>query len=239
MIDRLHRLAKRHAGFILAAAGVAAAFVVVIGTGYRVTRTPGSPIGDTSYRTAIGLLVLVLMVGTRSVWRRRAAGDGPPDIDARRRGQEEQRMSDASRWADPPPDQFSPLRSRMVPLAQRIEAPAHLLPTFQHSAGNGLPHIEIKDDTYHFVRAERGAEFERFSTTSVDELLYRIFRDVTWSMAADLARPRRKPGEDFRRAMFTQQLALLGRLNPGWTSRCAAEQVDVLTTFPFVDDANG
>src|SRR5205085_9460003 len=118
-----------------------------------------------------------------------------------------------------------------------INAPFELIPTYQYSAGNGLAHIEIAGDTYHFVREERGQEFERFNTNSLDEILYRIFRDVAWSMALNLSRPHRIPGEDFRREMFKQQLMLLARLSAEWAARCAREHEEVLVNHPFVDKA--
>jgi hypothetical protein len=133
------------------------------------------------------------------------------------------------------PDPFTQLRGRILPLARLIDAPSQLIPTFRISEGNGLPHIEIDGETYHYVHSERGAEHDRYSTTSLDDLLYRVFRDVAFSMSGHLARPHRRLGEDFRREMFRQQLALLERLNPQWASRCAAEHELVLAAYPFVD----
>src|SRR5690349_21058240 len=49
-------------------AGVAAAFVVAIGTGFRLTHTPGSPISNSLYVLAIGVLVLVIVVAVQA-WR--------------------------------------------------------------------------------------------------------------------------------------------------------------------------
>ena len=136
----------------------------------------------------------------------------------------------------PAPDPLTHLRNEVSRLARLIDVPARLLPTYDVSEGNGLPHIEIDGETYHYVHEERGQEFDRFSTTSLDDLLYRVFRDVAWSMSSTLARPHQKPGHDFRREMFKQQLALLDRLNPDWAARCAAEHREVLVNHPFVDE---
>ena len=62
-----------------------------------------------------------------------------------------------------------------------------------------------------------------------------VFRDAAFSMAIDLARPKRQPGTDYRRTMFPEQIAVLERLNPEWARRCAAEHVEVLEQYPFVD----
>ena len=379
---------SRVIGLAIAAAGVAALFVVMIGTGYRVTGTAGSPVGSPLYFTALGVLVLTVAAGVRHFARGDATvstRDGVhvmtrarrKQLEAeRRRGEEERRrrlerlMADPVRrsyaeriergepWSDaqieydlntdcvatcehlapieramraagihvrlqfdakidarcridadalrarfalspgvdyaqPSPtgrgfedplpaliacaehqsridvvhpadattetpvfpasiaptqgveaarpdagtQRFAELRTRILELARVIDAPESLIPTFRISTGNGLPHIEIDGDTYHYVLAERGEEFERMSTTSVDELLYRLFRDVAFSMAIPLARPLRRAGEDFRREMFRQQVILLARLDPQWAARCDAEHERVLEKNPFVDGA--
>ena len=55
---------NRRAGLLVVAAGVGAAFVVMIGTGYRVARTAGSPIGDGLYVASIVVLVASIVLPT-------------------------------------------------------------------------------------------------------------------------------------------------------------------------------
>jgi hypothetical protein len=139
--------------------------------------------------------------------------------------------------AGPQSDRFLELRGRILALARLIDVPSALLPTHRESVQNGLPHIEIRDESYDYVHEDRGIEFERFSTTSVDELLYRVFRDIAFSMAVRRGSENGKPGEDYRRGAFRAQIDLLGQLNPIWASRCAAEHEETLATHPFVDRA--
>jgi hypothetical protein len=127
------------------------------------------------------------------------------------------------------------LHDRVLELARVLGTPPHLVPTMRISEGNGLPHLEVESGAYHYVHAERGVERDRFTTTSIDELLYRVFRDVASSMSPALARPHRTPGKDFRRQTFRQQILLLERLDPEWAARCAAEHAKVLAEHPFVD----
>ena len=141
----------------------------------------------------------------------------------------------AARKIKPSGDQFAVLCSRVEELAKIINATTEFMPTYGESMQNGRAHIEIDGATYHFVREERGQEFERYSTTTLDEVLYRMFRDVTWSMASELARVHRKHNEDFRRELFKQQHALLARLNHEWMLRSEAEHARVLAKHPFVD----
>lgn len=61
---------SRVTGVLVAMAGVAAAFIVTIGTGFRLTHTAGSPIGDSLYYSAIGALVIVAVIAVKSGWLR-------------------------------------------------------------------------------------------------------------------------------------------------------------------------
>ena len=224
---------KRYAGLILAAAGVAALFLVMIGTGYRVTQTPGSPIGDVVYFAAIGVLVVLVAVAVRHWWfqPQTLAADA-----VRRLYVEPIEPGESPSHLDMSTDRLSELRHRIEALALVIDAPTGLLPSFQQPEHNARPDIEIDGDTYHYVIMERGQELERYSTTSLDDLLYRVFRDVAFSMSSKLARPHQRPGDDCRREMFRQQLMLLDGLKPEWAARCAVEHREVLANHPFVDE---
>ena len=138
---------------------------------------------------------------------------------------------------DPAVDRFIELRTRIQTMARVIGAPNDLLPAYRTSEQNGGPHIEIDGPTYHYVFSERGQEYDRWSTTSIEELLYRTFRDLTFWMSYKVARPHQKPGKDPRREAYRQQIELLRRLNPEWATRSAAEQQDVLIAHPFVDES--
>ena len=52
------------------------------------------------------------------------------------------------------------------------EKPAYLFSVASSPTHSGAPHIEIVGDEYHFVVTERGSEFERLKTQSVDDILY-------------------------------------------------------------------
>jgi hypothetical protein len=133
-------------------------------------------------------------------------------------------------------DRFAALHGRIQALAQVIDVPKYYLPTFRVPEGNGSPHIEIEGDAYHYVTSERGVEHERHTTGSLDDLLYWIFRDAAFSMAARIASAHQKPGEDFRRPLFREQLGLLRRLNREWEARGHLEHLETLARHPFVDE---
>lgn len=95
-----------------------------------------------------------------------------------------------------------------------IDAPNSILPTYVTSQQSGRPHIEREGDELCYVVCEKGQEQERRRTRSKDELLYWIFRGVTFSMATSWEAANLEPEEDFRRGLFARQLELLEQLNP-------------------------
>jgi hypothetical protein len=362
---------SRHGPLLAVMAGVAALFVVMIGTGYRLTHTPASPIGDNTFFAAIGILVLLAVVALKTDWFRNApAGSlsrhgfrGMSFFD-RQRLARRRRQADAERlarlqvlaadpvrrkyvelihrgesWSDeqidyaehpqrlatcvhlqpiehelratgivvrlvqgstvrarccvnaaalstqfalpdsvhyseptfggrsyedapsamivcdqcrstidvvhrlvadpdtpwfppsssadglpptPVMDDITALKSRMVALAREIDVPDHLLPTFGYSEQNGRPHIELRDGEFHLVMEERGQEYGRFTTTSLDDLLYHVFRDATYSTAAARLRVSQLTSSS-RRAILRSQIDLLERVNPDWAKRREAE----------------
>ena len=116
------------------------------------------------------------------------------------------------------------LRRLVRQRAAVIEAPESLLPTYVTSDQSGRPHIEREGDELCYVVSERGQEQERRRTREKDELLYWVFRGVTFSMATSWEVAHRQPDEDFRRGLFARQLELLERLEPDWAQRYRLEK---------------
>lgn len=116
-----------------------------------------------------------------------------------------------------------------------ISAPNNLLPSFGKPAYDAHPHIEIDEHAYYYVIFERGQETERRSTTDLDELLYWIFRAITWSIAADFELSNREIAKDCRRMIFQKQAELLGTLDPKWNQKFSAETTQLLKQYPFDD----
>ena len=220
---------RRTLGVIVTALGILAAFFAFIGIGYRVTNTAGSPISDTVL--VVSILVVVVSIVT-AVWHFRR----PPAVRVEpltHHAMDLPAVGSLLEMATRP--EYVALDKHIQELARRISAPANVLPTYGMSTGNGLSHIEIDGETYHHVNQDRGVENSRFTTTSLEELMYMVFRDVAFSMSLELARPKRKPNTDYRRTMFPEQIALLHQLNPEWARRCAADHAETLKLYPFVD----
>jgi len=128
---------------------------------------------------------------------------------------------------------------RITELASKINAPAHLLPTYHFPIGDATPYIEVDDNGYmFFIISERGTEFSREKFDNIDDFLYRIFSGVTFSMACRYELKNRIEDKDCRRMIFTKQVELLERLNDTWGERQNATHQLFLKAAPFDDLAS-
>jgi len=123
-------------------------------------------------------------------------------------------------------------------LAVKICAPTYLLPTFGHSNDDARPHVEIdKNGQLYYVVVERGKECLRHSALDLDDLLYRVFEGITFSMASKIEQKKRVPEQDTRRIFFVEQEKLLGELNKEWQLRKREDHRGILISYPFDDNA--
>jgi Immunity protein 63 len=111
------------------------------------------------------------------------------------------------------------LESRVFELAATINAPKGMLPTFGSSDQTGRPSIELRSGVIIYAERERGHLVRDRVPDSEDDLLYWVFRSVTFSMAREWELRHRIQGQDPRRQLFIRQLELLARLDPRWASR--------------------
>lgn len=131
------------------------------------------------------------------------------------------------------------IKAMVDSLAGKINAPKQLLPTYGYSIDGAYPHIEVdRNGQLYYVIVERGQELKRDFAVDMDDLLYRIFADVTFSMAVNFELKHRIEGEDSRRQMFAKQEELLGMLSGNWKQRQANEHQSILRSHPFDDQAN-
>lgn len=120
-------------------------------------------------------------------------------------------------------------------LAQKIGAPQNILPTYGYSEQTARPHVEISSLTYSYVVAQSGQEVSRYATRDIDQLLYKIFIDVTFGLAITYAEKNRIENQDIRRSAFQRQVELLTLLSPQWGERQTQEQAQILKQAPFDD----
>ena len=127
---------------------------------------------------------------------------------------------------------------RVNELAQKIGASQNILPTYGYSEQTARPHVEVSPWAYYYVVAQSGQEVSRFATLQVDELLYKIFVEVTFELAVAYAEKNRIENQDIRRVAFQHQVELLTLLSPQWGERGSQEQAQTLKQAPFDDDGS-
>jgi hypothetical protein len=130
------------------------------------------------------------------------------------------------------------IKARVDQLAKTIGAPQNILPTYGYSEHNARPHIEVDSRGYHYVIAERGEEFERHTTSDINELLYMIFANVTFELSTKFELAHRIENQDSRRIIFQHQVKLLSDLAPKWGERETQEHEQILRQHPFDDYAS-
>jgi len=130
------------------------------------------------------------------------------------------------------------IRQAVYKLGEKINAPSSLLSLPDQSRGDGTPHIELKNNKYHYVLSEHGTEFSRNETSDLNELLYWVFSNIASSMGYSFELSHRKSNQDSRRLAFGKRLELLEKINPEWANREAKEIEKVLSANPYDDDVD-
>jgi hypothetical protein len=127
------------------------------------------------------------------------------------------------------------IKEKVLEIAKQINAPSILLPTFGVNKDFAQPEIRVDGKGYHFVIVERGSELKHQIVKDIDELLYLVFKDITFSMACEYELNNRIEGQDFRRILFSKQLELLSKISDIYYSLGRKEIEEILVKNPFND----
>lgn len=127
------------------------------------------------------------------------------------------------------------IKLELEEMAKVINAPQAYLPTYHWSEGSGRPHIEVRDDGYHFVVSERGHESQRKVTQDLDDILYWSISGATFSVAGQYELNHRIPDQDFRRLLFQKDLELLEKVNKEFAFKRKTEIDQILEKQPYND----
>lgn len=100
---------------------------------------------------------------------------------------------------------------------------------------DAIPYLEIRDNEFHYIVRERGIEFSRKITSSLDELLYWFFYDIASQLSIDYELKNRVCGQDSRRISFSKKAEILGVLSPVWAERWDREMQKILEKNPYLD----
>jgi len=127
------------------------------------------------------------------------------------------------------------LQSKVDELCFEIDAPDYLRRQNFMRTDSGAPHIDFIDGAYHYVVTERGSENRRDVCQSLDELLYLIFRSITFSMSSKYELKNRDESKDTRRMLFDYKLKLLRHLSDEWAQKEEKYIEGILEIAPFDD----
>jgi len=112
-------------------------------------------------------------------------------------------------------------------LAHQIDAPANQLPTFGNSRNNGTPDVDLNGTDYLYEERDRDTVCMHYKTHDIEELLYRIFRDVTSKMASTYIRKVLGSTDERVRLRQDYHLVLLGKLKEEWGERLKKEIMEI------------
>ncbi|MGR9557498.1 Imm63 family immunity protein (plasmid) [Rhizobium leguminosarum] len=128
------------------------------------------------------------------------------------------------------------IENRFLEVAHKIGVPTGKTIVQFQGDGMATPYVDLKDsDEIYYVVEERGVELERVKCSSIDNVLYFLFSDITHDMASNYAATHGKPGTEFRRHMFQEQLRLLGLASKEWRLKRELEIEEVLRKAPYND----
>lgn len=133
---------------------------------------------------------------------------------------------------------LSEIEIKVNGLAQKIGAPQNILPTYGYSEQTARPYVEVSSGAYYYIVAQSGQEVSRYATRDIDQLLYKIFADVTFELSVRYAEDNRIENQDIRRLAFQRQVKLFNLLSPQWGERMSQEQAQILKQAPFDDDGS-
>ncbi|ERI91036.1 hypothetical protein HMPREF1982_03401 [Clostridiales bacterium oral taxon 876 str. F0540] len=108
--------------------------------------------------------------------------------------------------------------------------------SFKENKYDCMPFISIDTKGYHLKCYERGKLIQDDIMQDLDELLYRIFRDITFEEACKFELKNRLRYQDNRRLIFSKQLELLQCISDDFARRRKLELDKILQSSPFDDN---
>ncbi len=113
--------------------------------------------------------------------------------------------------------------------------PRHSVNICSSPIGDGTPYISLENNTYNYIYSERGYEFSRKVTKSLDKLLYWIISEFSYRIAFQYELDHRIKGRDGRRIAFPKFIEIMANMNPAWVSEAQCEIQKILTETPYDD----
>ena len=114
------------------------------------------------------------------------------------------------------------IKRKAESLAKIIEAPIHLLPAFDGSLKQSEVIIDDHGFLYYVTQDQGMGTREHHICFDEDDLLYKVFKTITFSMALDFVAKNSSAG-NAKNSIYSKQEELLGKLSADWGERKHAE----------------
>ena len=127
------------------------------------------------------------------------------------------------------------IQKKVDEMALRAGLPRHSINLCTEPIGEGTPYITFENNMYNYIYSERGYEFSRRVTKSLDELLYWIMSELAHKAAFQYELDHRVEGRDGRRIAFPKFIELMANMNSAWESEARHEIQKILAESPYDD----
>lgn len=117
----------------------------------------------------------------------------------------------------------------------RAGFPKHSVNLCSAPVGDGTPYISFENDSYNYIYSERGYEFSRKVTHSLNTLLYWIMSEFACKIAYQYELDHRVEGRDGRRITFPKFIEIMANMNPAWELEARNEIQNILAEAPYDD----
>lgn len=127
------------------------------------------------------------------------------------------------------------IQKKIDELTLQAGLPRHSVNLCAAPVGDGAPYVTFENDVYNFIHSERGYEFSRKVTGSLDELLYWIMSELAYKVAFQYELEHRVKGRDGRRIVFPKFIDLMANMNVLWGPKAQREIKKILAEAPYDD----
>ena len=134
---------------------------------------------------------------------------------------------------------LSILKSKIYKLGSKLglSNDSDLYPLFsndEHVFSDGVS-VYSDESGYHYIETERGKPVKKIDCNSIEDILYYIFEDITFSLALNYELEHRRANEDSLRLLFDKQLKLLNRISADYANKYQCKIDEILKKHPYKD----
>lgn len=106
------------------------------------------------------------------------------------------------------------IKKRMKALGDRINLSPTDYPDLRKTDAWGGTYLKVKGFKVYYIVMERGKEIDRIGFDRLDDALYKVFDEITFTLAATCDEAKKAPNNEYRKIVFARQLELLEKINP-------------------------